>query len=101
VTRRRVVDDRCSLPGHVSLQTTQECTHLARGRAHRRRDGGDGVERRHGIADQIKCPLHLAVPQAPANVLHSIGETGAFLAIFVRDVRPAFDGLGDMLDAHR
>src|ERR1700723_2791826 len=63
--------------------------------------GGDGVERCHRFADQIKCPLHLAVPQAPADVLHSIGEAGAFLPVFVRDVRPAFDCLGDMLDAHR
>jgi hypothetical protein len=50
---------------------------------------------------QIECSLHLAVPQAPADVLHSIGEAGAFLAVFVCDVRPAFDCLGDMLDAHR
>jgi hypothetical protein len=77
VTRCRVVDDHCRLPGHVRLQATQECTHLARRRACSRPHGGDGVERRHGIADQIKCTLHLAVPQAPTDVLHSIGEEGA------------------------
>jgi hypothetical protein len=49
----------------------------------------------------FKCPLHLAVPQAPTDVLHSIGEAGAFLAVVVPVARPAFDRLGDMLDAHR
>jgi hypothetical protein len=101
VTRRRVVDDHCRLPGHVRLQATQECTHLARRRACSRPHGGDGIERRHGIADQIKCTPHLAVPQAPTDVLHSIGEAGAFLAVVVPVARPAFDCLGDMLDAHR
>jgi hypothetical protein len=101
VTRRRVVDDHCRLPGHVRLQATQECTHLARRRACSRPHGGDGIERRHGIADQIKCTLHLAVPQAPTDVPHSIGEEGAVLPVSVRHVGPAFDCLGDMLDAHR
>ena len=63
--------------------------------------GGGGIERCHGIADQIKCPLHLAVPQAPTDVLHSIGEEGAVLPVSVRNVGPAFDCLRDMLDAHR
>ena len=76
VTRRRVVDDHCRLPGHVRLQATQECTHLGHRRACSRPHRGDGIERRHGIADQIKCMLHLAVPQAPRDVLHSIGEEG-------------------------
>ena len=79
VTRRRVVDDHCRLPGHVRLQATHECTHLARHRACSRPHRGDGIERRHGIADQIKCAPHLAVPQAPTDVLHSIGEQGAVL----------------------
>ena len=65
------------------------------------RYGGDGIERCQRIADQIKCPLHLAVPQAPADVLNRIGEAGGFSAVFVCNVRPAFHGLGDMLDAHR
>jgi hypothetical protein len=33
VTRRRLVDDHCRLPGHVRLQATQECSHLACGNA--------------------------------------------------------------------
>ena len=58
------------------------------------------TQRRHGIADQIKCTLHLAVPKSPTDVLHSIGEEGAVLPISVGNVGPAFDCLGDMLDAH-
>jgi hypothetical protein len=41
------------------------------------------------------------VSQAPADLLHSIGEAGAFLAVVVPVARPAFDCLGDMLDPHR
>ena len=51
VTRRRVVDDQFRLPGHIRLKTTQEFNHLARGRKHRRRQGGDGVERFRCISD--------------------------------------------------
>jgi hypothetical protein len=55
----------------------------------------------HSITDQIKCPLYLAAPQALADALHSIGETGPLLTVCVRDLRPTFDRLSDMLDAHR
>jgi hypothetical protein len=34
------------------------------------------------------------VPQPPADVLNSIGEAGALLTVFVREVGPAFDGIG-------
>jgi hypothetical protein len=34
-------------------------------------------------------------------MLHSIGEAGTFLADVIAVARPAFDCLGDMLDAHR
>jgi hypothetical protein len=98
VTRPRIVNDQSRLPGHIRLQTTQECTHLVRSRTGGRRYG---VEGRHDIADEIKRPLTLAVPQAPANVFHGIGEAGAFLAVVVPVVRVAFGCLGDMLDAHR
>ena len=45
--------------------------------------------------------MHLAVPQAPADVLNSIAKAGAFLAVLIGHVRPAFDGLGDVLNTHR
>jgi hypothetical protein len=51
--------------------------------------------------DQIKCPLRLTAPQAPADVLRSVGKSGAFLAVFVRVFRPGFERLCDMLEAHR
>ena len=58
------------------------------------------VERFQGVADQIKGSLHLAVPQAPANMVNNIRKTGAFLAIFGGGVRPALDRLGDVLNTH-
>ena len=68
-------------------------SHLARSGGCWRRRYGRGMECRQGIADEIECPLDLAVPQTLADVLHGIGETGAFLAVFIRNVRPAFDRL--------
>jgi len=76
-------------------------SHLARRGSCWRRRCGRAIECRQGIADEIEGPLDLAVPQTPADVLHGIGETGAFLAVFIRNVRPAFDHLRDMLNAHR
>jgi hypothetical protein len=64
VTRRRIVDDQFRLPGHVRLKTTQEFSHLARGRTRRRRHGGrvDGVERFRciSIRSSARCtwPCH-------------------------------------------
>jgi hypothetical protein len=53
------------------------------------------------VVDQFEGSLHLAVPQAPTNVLvDNIREADAFLTIYGGGIRPAFDGLGDMLVAH-
>jgi len=42
------------------------------------------------------------MPQTPTNMLvDNIREAGAFLTIFGSGVRPALDGLGDVLNAHR
>ena len=65
----RIVDDQIGLPGHVGLETAKHAGHLGR-----RHGGGccpfrHGVERFQGVADQIDGSLHLAVPQAPANML--------------------------------
>lgn len=90
-----------ALPDYVRLKAEQESDHLARGRTHGRHHSGEGAERRHPIADQIECPLLLTVPWVPADVLHSIGEARAFLAVFVPVVWPGFDYLCDMLDGHR
>jgi hypothetical protein len=98
---RRMVDDQIGLPGHVGLETAKHAGHLGR-----RHGGGcfpfrHGVEQFQGVADQIEGSLHLAVPQAPANMLvDNIREAGAFLAIFGGGARLAFGGLGDVLYTH-
>jgi hypothetical protein len=97
----RMVDEQIGLPRHVGLEAAKHTGHLGR-----RHGGGcfpfrHDVERFQGVADQIEGSLHLAVPQAPASTLvDNIRETGAFLAIFGGGVWPAFDRLGDVLNAH-
>jgi hypothetical protein len=85
---RRIVDDDHT--GHLGRRHGGGCFPF-------RHD----VERYQGVADQIEGSLHLAVPQAPTNMLvDNIRKTGAFLATFGGGVRPAFDRLGDVLNTH-
>ena len=76
----KVFDNHCRLPGRCAVSRPRKSAPtLPAVGACSRPHGGDGIECRHGIADQIKCTLHLAVPQAPTDVLHpqQIGEEGA------------------------
>src|ERR1700761_1528134 len=54
------------------------------------------------FAKEVKGPLHLPMPQPPADVrLNDIGQAGSFRAVRRRIVRPGFYRLGDMVKAHR
>ena len=103
VVTRRVVDDHCPLPGHVQSPRPRKSAPTLPAVA-RAADptGGDGIERRQRLSP-IDSSSRGTWPcqQAPTDVLHSIGEEGAVLPVSVRNVGPAFDCLGDMLDAHR
>jgi hypothetical protein len=93
VPRRRIVGNHRGLSDDVRLKSTQHSSDLARGR-------GRCIESRQGVADEIERSPHLAVPQAPADVVHCVGEAGAVLSVFIGDVRPVFERLRDVLDAH-
>ena len=45
--------------------------------------------------------MYLAVPETPADVLDRICKADTFLAVFISSIRPTFDALDKVVDAHR